>query len=58
MMPHSICFTAGPGQSPSLWVRSGAIGPTNPAGHFLTEIDRGGVAGGGKIVAGISNSRG
>lgn len=29
MMPHSICFTAGPGQSPSLWVSSGAIGPTN-----------------------------
>ena len=35
MMPHSICFTAGPGQSPSLWVRSGAIGPTNRATKTL-----------------------
>jgi hypothetical protein len=29
MMPHSIFFTAGPGQSLPLWVSSGAIGPAN-----------------------------
>jgi hypothetical protein len=29
MMPHSIFFKAGPGQSLPLWVSSGAIGPAN-----------------------------
>ena len=36
MMPHSIFFRAGPGQSPSLWVRPGAIA-AGPAGEDSPE---------------------